>query len=197
MLFTRIYQYLKCLFLKNRRDALGLTGVCLVALCMTLPIWIIGIPRGNDLPQHFEFAVTIHDAIQAGDYYPSWMPNENKGYGGVGMRFYPPVGYYALALGRMLTGNWFWAACLVFWFWLALSGVAGYFWSRERSSPFAAFIGGSVFVVAPYHINEIYNAFNYAEFAAVAFLPFCFLFVDRLTRDGRLFNFAKINRWRL
>jgi hypothetical protein len=183
-------QKLKNLFVKNKQDLLGLAGVCVLALCMTLPIWIVGIPRGNDLPQHFQFAVTIYDALQAGDYFPSWMPNENKGYGGIGMRFYPPVGYYALALGKMLTGNWFWAACLVFWFWLALSGIAGYCWARERSSPAAAFIGGAVFVVAPFHINEIYNAFNYAEFAAVAFLPFCFLFVDRLTRDTRLFNVA-------
>jgi uncharacterized membrane protein len=183
----------KHLFLKYKRDVFGLAGVCLVALCMTLPIWIVGIPKGNDLPQHFQFAVTIHDALQNGDYYPSWMPNENKGYGGVGMRFYPPVGYYALALGKMLTGNWYWAACLVFWFWLALSGVSGYFWSRERSEPGASFIGGAVFVVAPYHINEIYNAFNYAEFAAVAFLPLCFLFVDRLARSGKLINLAGLS----
>jgi hypothetical protein len=66
--------------------------------------------------------------------------------------------------------------------------VAGYAWARERSSPEAAFVGAAIFVAAPFHINEIYNAFNYAEFVAVAFLPFCFLFVDRLTRDGKLFN---------
>jgi hypothetical protein len=190
MTFTQIDQYLERLFGKYKQDALCLAGVCLVALCMMLPIWIMGVPRGNDLPQHFQFAVTIHDSILAGDLYPAWMPNENKGYGGIGMRFYPPVGYYALALGKMLTGTWFWAACLVFWFWLALSGVGAYLWSRERFSPGASLIGGTVFVIAPYHINEIYNAFNYAEFAAVAFLPFCFLFVDRLTRQGKLFNFA-------
>ncbi|HEV7643898.1 MAG TPA: 6-pyruvoyl-tetrahydropterin synthase-related protein [Pyrinomonadaceae bacterium] len=184
---------LKQIFLRYKHDVLALAGVCLVALCMMLPIWIAGIPKGNDLPQHFQFAVTIRDALQAGDYYPSWMPNENKGYGGIGMRFYPPVGYYALALGKMLTGNWYWAACLVFWFWLSLSGISGYFWSRERSSPGASFIGGAVFVVAPYHINEIYNAFNYAEFAAVAFLPFCFLFVDRLARNGKLGNLAGLS----
>src|ERR1044072_8978046 len=93
---------LKQIFLRYKHDVLGLVGVCLVALCMMLPIWVAGIPKGNDLPQHFQFAVTIRDALQAGDYYPSWMPNENKGYGGIGMRFYPPAGYYALALGKML-----------------------------------------------------------------------------------------------
>jgi hypothetical protein len=172
------------------REILLMLGICLVAAGMMLPLLVKGVPDGNDLPQHFQFAVTIHDSLVEGDLYPAWMENENKGYGGVGMRFYPPVGYYALAIGKMITGSWFWSTFFVFCFWLALSGVGAYLWCRERSGQFASFIGGCVFVIAPYHINEIYNAFNYAEFAAVAFLPFCFLFVDRLCREGKLFNFA-------
>ncbi len=177
-------------FRKSKKDLLFLAGVCVAALCLVLPIWLSGIPRGNDLPQHFQFAVTIFDALQAGDYYPAWMPNENKGYGGVGLRFYPPVPYYALALGKMLAGNWFNSACLVFWFWLALSGVGAYFWARERFGEAASFVGALVYIAAPYHINELYNAFTYAEFAAVAVLPFCFLFVDRLMREAKFFNFC-------
>jgi len=154
-----------------------------------LPVWINGVPQGNDLPQHFQFAVTVQDSMKAGDFYPAWMPNENRGYGGIGMRFYPPLPYYTVAIVEMAAGNWFDAARLVFWFWLALSGVGAYFWARERFGHSASFIGAVIYIVAPYHLNEIYNAFTYAEFAAVAFLPFCFLFVDRLARKAGWFNF--------
>ena len=34
--------------------------------------------------------------------------------------------------------------------------------------------------LTPYHVNQIYNAFFYAEFAGAAVLPFCFLFVTRV-----------------
>src|SRR5262245_49542011 len=117
---------------ENRWDILSVFALCVVSFCLILPIWLKGIPTGNDLPQHFQFAITIHDALLAGDYYPSWMPHENKGYGGVGMRFYPPIGYYTLALVRIAVGNWFDAACIVFTFWLALSGLGAYLWARER-----------------------------------------------------------------
>jgi hypothetical protein len=173
-----------------RRDLLCVFGVCLIALCLMLPVWFRGIPMGNDLPQHFQFAVTIDDALQSGEYYPTWMPNENKGYGGIGMRFYPPLGYYVLAFAKMLMGNWFDAAKLVFTFWLMLSGVAAYFWARERAGFAASAAGAAVFLLGPYHLNEIYNAFTYAEFAAVAVLPFSFLFVDRLVRRPGILNFA-------
>ncbi len=154
-----------------------------------LPVFINGVPMGNDMPQHFQFAVTVHDSLQVGDYYPAWMANENRGYGGIGMRFYPPLPYYTVALLKMATGNWFDGARIVFWLWLALSGVGAYFWARERFDHSASFIGAIIYIVAPYHLNEIYNAFTYGEYAAVAFLPFCFLFVDRLAREAKWLNF--------
>jgi hypothetical protein len=157
-------------FRESKKDLLYLVLVCLAAFFLILPVWLNGVPKGNDLPQHFQFAVTIHDSLQAGEIYP-------------------PVPYYALAIGKMLAGNWFDAACLIFWFWLALSGAGAYLWARERFGPGGSFVGALIYVAAPYHINELYNAFTYAEFAAVAVLPFCFLFVDRLVREARLFNF--------
>lgn len=176
--------------ISKRQDIFCLLGICVLAVCIMLPALLQGVPKGDDMPQHLQFTLTVYDSIMAGDLYPAWMENENHGYGGVGMRFYPPVAYYVLAAGRMAAGSWYFAICFVFCFWLALSGVGAYLWCRERFGPAAALAGAVVFVAAPYHVNQVYNAFTYAEFAATAFLPFCFLFADRLSREAKFFNFA-------
>src|SRR5215218_952532 len=59
-----------------------------------------------------------------------------------------------------------------------------YFLCREFTGENASAFGAAIYVVAPYHVNEIYNAFTYAEFAAAAIIPFSFLFVKRVCRGG-------------
>jgi hypothetical protein len=156
------------------------------ALLVTLPILIYGIPKGNDLPQHYQFASAFRESIRNGVFYPGWSPAVNSGYGDVSLRFYPPLAYYVLTFFDWVAGSWFGGSVLTFWFWFALGGIGIYFWSREwfdeQSSIFAALI----YLVMPYHANQIYNAFLYAEFAACAILPFCFLFVTRVCRRGNL-----------
>ena len=46
----------------------------------------------------------------------------------------------------------------------------------------ASLFGAAVYTIAPYHVNQIYNAFTYAEFAAAGVLPFCFLFAERICK---------------
>lgn len=160
-------------------------AICLAAALAIMPMLLNGVPRGNDLMQHYQFALTVYDSLQNGEIYPTWSAPDNEGYGGVGLRFYPPLSYYVLAAGKIVTGDWLAASFLAFWFWLALGGQGVYFWSRQRFSNGASVFAGILYVAAPYHLNEIYNAFTYAEFAAAGILPFCFAFVDRICRTVR------------
>lgn len=61
-----------------------------------LPIIIWGIPLGADLKNHYRFAVSFHDSIQAGNLYPGWLAETNNGYGDARFRLYPPGLYYLL-----------------------------------------------------------------------------------------------------
>jgi hypothetical protein len=42
-----------------------------------------------------------------------------------------------------------------------------------------------LYALAPYHVNQLYQAFLLAEFAGAAVLPFAFGFVERVCRRGR------------
>ena len=153
-----------------------------------LPSLAGGMTSGNDFQQHYQFAVTIYEAIANGRLFPGWADTTNFGFGDVGVRFYPPLSYYVLALFRWFTGNWFAASYCAFTLWFYLGGLGVYLWSRRWFSTNASLIAALVYTFAPYHVNEIYNAFTYAEFAASGILPFCFLFVDKIWDERRIGN---------
>jgi hypothetical protein len=167
-------------FTPRRRTLVDLSIIVLASIAIVLPILLNGIPNGNDLPQHYQFALDLEKSILDGVIHPGWSADPNNGYGDVGLRFYPPFSYYALISFRAIAGNWYHASVLAFSFWFILGSIGVYFWVREWFAEAASLIASLVFLVFPYHVNQIYNAFFYAEFAAAGILPFCFLFATRI-----------------
>lgn len=160
----------------------------LVSAIIVLPVFVWGVPNGADTSQHYQFARTFFDSIQNGNFYPSWASTTNHGFGDVGIRFYPPFAYYVMVGFRYLSGNWYDASVLSFLFWFFLGGVGMYFWCREWFGENASLAAGIIYIFMPYHVNQLYNAFMYGEFAGSAILPFCFLFVTRICRNGKFID---------
>ena len=167
------------------RTARNLLILFALSISVVAPIYLYGIPNGNDLPQHYQFAIAYREGFAAGTPVLGWSPSVNDGFGDVGVRFYPPLSYWVLAAAHVITGNWYDASVLTFALWFFLSGVGVYFWAKEWFSETASLLGAALYIIAPYHVNELYNAFTYAEFAAAAVLPFCFLFATRIIKKGR------------
>ncbi len=167
------------------RTHFDLAGIALVSGLLVLVIFVHGIPSGNDLPEHYRFAQTFYAAMADGSIYPGWAANVNFGYGDAGVRFYPPFSYYVLGSAYGLTGDWRLASVFAFWLWFFIGGAGVYFWGREYFSNNASLAAALAYTLAPYHVNQLFNAFTYAEFAAAGILPFCFLFASRVSRYGR------------
>ncbi|QQS41462.1 MAG: glycosyltransferase family 39 protein [Acidobacteriota bacterium] len=159
---------------------LAIAGFALLAVASAA--WS-GIPYGNDLTQHYQFAATVSEALARGEYYPSLSPEANGGVGDYGFRFYPPLAYYALALAFKIVGSWFWASIVAFFAVFFAGGLGIYLWVRDDFTDSQALIAAALFVFAPYHLNQIYNNFLFAEFAASAVIPFCFLFLHRTAKE--------------
>ena len=143
-------------------------------------------PAGNDLPQHYRFIHIFYDAIRGGDLYPSWPADTNLGFGDVGIRFYPPLAYYVVVIFRSIAGSWTTALAASICFWFFIGGLGTYLLARESYSESASTAGAIVFMAMPYHVNQVYNAGLFAEFAGLAILPFCFLFVRRVIASGKI-----------
>ena len=156
-----------------------------VAASIILPMIFWGMPSANDLSNHFRFALPFYDALQTGRLYPGWLAETNNGLGDPSFRFYPPALYYLLALGRALAGNWYVATVIAFAI-VSVTGAFGmYLWARQFTTSQNAMWAGILYSVAPYHLNQLFQALLLAEFAAAAVLPFVFLFAEKVCRLRR------------
>ena len=159
-------------------------------MALTLPIYYFGIPGGNDLPQHFRFVYSFYDAVHNGEIYPALPGDTNLGFGDLGIRFYPPLAYYAVVLFRSFTESWTAALAAAICFWFFVGGLGVFLLARESFSEKASVAAAIVFMAMPYHANQVYNAGLFAEFAGLAILPFCFLFVSRTISKGKMTDVA-------
>jgi hypothetical protein len=164
--------------------------VAAVSIAVLLPIVFVGIPGGADLPNHLRFVQPFYDSIHAGDWHPGWLAESNDGFGDPRFRFYPPGLYYLWIAGRVLTGSWYAGGIVTFLF-LSVAGALGtYLWARALGAERMAMWAGILYAVAPFHLNELYQASLLSEYAACAVLPFTFAFTERICRDRKLADVA-------
>ena len=168
-------------------DTWQLRTALIAAVCFAviIPAILWGIPSNLDLTNHFRFAIPFYDSIAAGDFYPGWLAESNAGYGDPSFRFYPPAFYYLLAASRFLIGNWYGATLVTFVVVSIVGGLGMYFWARSFMPAATASWAAAFYALAPYHVNQLYQAAMLAEWAGSAVLPFVFGFVDRVCERGK------------
>ncbi len=164
------------------RDLRFVLIVAAFAIAVLLPIIILGIPNGADLPNHLRFVQPFHDALQSGHWYPGWLAESNDGFGDTRFRFYPPGLYYLLASVHTVTGGWYSSTILSIVLLSILGSLGAYFWARTICEPTIAMWAGVLYTIAPYHLNELYQASLLSEYAACSILPFAFAFTERICR---------------
>lgn len=169
----------------SSKDSFCLLLLASFIFLLIFPVYYFGIPNGFDLPQHYQFVFTYLEAIKSGDFLPSWSASENYGFGGIGIRFYPPLAHYCLALTQLVVNDWFLTSCLNILFWMILGSIGIYLLAREWLSPNYALGVGILYAVAPYHLSQIYQFFLYSEYVAAAIIPFCFLYLTKVCRGGK------------
>src|ERR1051325_5896740 len=152
--------------------------VIILLACLTtivLPIAIGGLHASGDLGVYISFAQDIREAISGHDFLPGWA-NDNLGYGGLGIRFYPPVASYTLVFLNLIIANWYYSIWIYFFVWMVVGCWGVKLFVGEYSTPRQALIGAVLYAIIPFPLAEVYQFSLFAEFAAGSLLPFCFLF---------------------
>jgi len=125
----------------------------------------------------------------AGDPYPRWTAASFGGLGAPTFYFYPPLPFWGIAALNSPLQTLLSAADQVkvteFAF-LALSGMTMFAWLRTRAGVGWATMGGVLFMIAPYHLDDHYVRGAFAEFAAFAFLPVVGLGLAWVAQQRRL-----------
>src|SRR4051812_16009553 len=96
-------EYLKANYEKSWFCLFIIFLICVVTI--GLPVFIAGFPDGSDEITHLRFALAYRDAFSTGNILPAWMM-DNFGFGGVGVRFYPPFVYLTTACLEVILGSW-------------------------------------------------------------------------------------------
>jgi hypothetical protein len=159
----------------------------LVALVLTLPCLVSGIPVVGDVLTHVEYQRHFSEQFWAGDLYPRWLMNSNKGYGSPVFLVQYPLPYWTTALIRPIVrfrpsptreAHELGVFCFLA---LAASGLAARFWAGKRFGPLTATAAAIVYMTLPYILPfELYKSAAIGQMSASACMVLALAACDSL-----------------
>ena len=157
----------------NAKDCIIIAFISLIVIS---PALIRGFPNGDDAYVHYRWAVQFAEGLRDGNLYPRWLASANFNQGSPASLFYPPFSLYSGALFRLLTGNASVGLSLSCFFGLLISGItmrmlAG----RFIKSPYCL-LASILYLIAPYHVFDLYQASSISEFWALAWIPLVIIY---------------------
>ncbi len=178
-------------------------GALLLALLIVGPFFLSGTmpspdgrgvvrtaPHTHDLGSHYSALLEFDRAVREGHLYPRWQAGYNFGYGLPWLNYYSP-GFYFVAEAVHLVLKRPMATIFFVSLWLmAASGLTCYAFLRRFCSPHAAIIGAAFYMLAPYHVLDLYQRGALPEFSGFVFVPLVFLFAFLSGSRGRLGDIA-------
>ncbi len=167
------------------RPLLALALVLLAVLVAFPPATIGGTPRrGNDFDFHTSAVADYRAALADGIHYPRWAAASFGGFGSPAFVFYPPLPHATVALATVGTGDpiaaFHWIAFAV----AALGALGVHRLVRRDCGARIATIAAIAWALLPYAAFDYYERFAWAEFCALAWIPFVFLAGRDLVAQG-------------
>ena len=149
-----------------------LTLLILLSLFILAPLLASGyFLHAHDARHSLIWLVEYDQGFRDGFLWPRWAPDHSQGYGYPLFTFYAPLAF-AIAevfhlLGASIVGavKITWALATIF------AGVSMYKLARSVWSVGPGFIAGLLYMIAPYHLVNIYVRGSLAEFVALAIYP--------------------------
>jgi hypothetical protein len=165
----------------------GVTSCFLIfglATVVMMPIFGHGLPPVNDAVVHYRWASGFIDALREGSPYPQWLGNPNSGAGSPAMLYYPPLPFYVEAGFYLVTGNVLKAIGFGCWLALALSGITMYVFAGSFLSHRVSLLAAALYLLAPYHLLDLYQRAALSEFWAFAWVPLLLYAIYRVATGG-------------
>ena len=161
--------------------------VFVAALLAMAPELTIGLTVTDSYRFNLLWPDQFGDAFRAGHWYPRWLPLSWGGLGSPNFYFYPPLFFWVtsafdtITRGALGPEQFVTLGTLTL---LATSGLCMRSWLLVHVSRKRALAGGVAYVLAPYHLYDIYARGALAEASAYASVPLIMLALARLS-DGR------------
>ncbi|HWN99569.1 MAG TPA: hypothetical protein VNS63_09900 [Blastocatellia bacterium] len=146
---------------------------------------ILRMPTTHDMFLHYDQMRSFHNGLAAGEIYPRWEEDTNRGFGAATTIYYPPAIYYITSAMYALTRDWLRALLNAHLLIMIASAGAMYLYAREVMGRRASIVAMSAYVFLPYHIADQYERGALAELLGFIWMPLTLLFAERLMQQGR------------
>jgi uncharacterized membrane protein len=174
--------------LKAPPDRWHLLLIPAAAAAIIAPELIAGPSISDSIGYNIVWADQFRALFRSGETYPRILPLSWGGLGSPTFYFYPPLFFWALSLIDLLTlgsASTERLISLTSLFFLILSGLSMRRWLAPIGGPTAALLGAAAYMLAPYHLFDIFGRGALAEAAAYAFLPMILVALRSLSRGDR------------
>lgn len=117
-----------------------------------------------------------------------WVPDMGWGNGYPLFNYYSAFPYYIGGLLSFLLG-YIWAAKVIFFLSIIISGVSMYLLCKELFGKVPAACAACLYLLAPYKALDLYVRGALAESVALALIPLVFYFTLKLIKEGQIVYF--------
>lgn len=144
--------------------------VCLPMLSSHLYIY------GDDGIQHIARAYGTFEAIKNGSFFGNVIPSFANNFGYSWNIFYGAITTWGIIICKIFTGSYVIGYKVFCFVCLLLSGITMYAFAKKVSeNSNVAVLAGALYIMAPYHLTDLYTRNALGEFASFVFIPIVFL----------------------
>jgi hypothetical protein len=161
-----------------RRAAIVVAGLATLVALAASPLWQSPWPATHEGIAPLERTLAAAHEIGNGTWYPRWLSLADGGKGSAFGNFYSP-GVHVLAGHLAARGASVPDALrLVVLAALAAGAVGAWVWTRRALGDAGAFAAAALYLLAPYHLLDLYVRGAVAELLALGILPWLFAAID-------------------
>ena len=130
--------------------------------------------EAHDARHSVFFLVEFDQTFRDGYWWPRWSPDFAFGYGYPLFNLYPALAFYAAELLHLVGFSFTAAIKTMYGLATIAAGLGMYGLVKSLFGPRAGLLAAIVYMYAPFHLVEIYVRSAYAEFLALAIIPYLF-----------------------
>src|ERR1044072_7484979 len=153
----------------NRWSVINITACLALSAIAVLPFffiakpgpgqsaWSLRMPATHDMHLHYDQMRSFYAGLLAGEVYPRWEEDTNRGFGAPTTSYYPPGVYYLTSAFYAVSKDWVEALLGSQMLMMVMSALALYSYARRVMSSGAALVAMAAYVCGPYHLIDQYQ----------------------------------------
>ncbi|HEY3137941.1 MAG TPA: hypothetical protein VGL29_18100 [Blastocatellia bacterium] len=139
-------------------------------------------PTTHDMFLHYDQMRSFHNGLAAGEIYPRWEEDTNRGFGAPTTSYYPPGVYYLTSACYFIARDWVRALLDAHLLIMIASAAALYLYARQVMGRGPSLVAMTAYIFLPYHLVDQYQRGAIAELLAFIWMPLMLFFGDRLMK---------------